>query len=148
MEIQKKLFDLNYEELKTFLNKKIGIEEKKLNMRAQQVFTAVYQKGLSDFKNLTTVPIDLREQLNKNISINNCKITTTHTSSDGTLKFLVQLRDGNKVECVYIPERTRGTICISSQVGCSLTCTFCRSGTQRLVKNLSPWFKLLKTKST
>ena len=138
MEIQKKLFDLNYEELKTFLNKKIGIEEKKLNMRAQQVFTAVYQKGLSDFKNLTTVPIDLREQLNKNISINNCKITTTHTSSDGTLKFLVQLRDGNKVECVYIPERTRGTICISSQVGCSLTCTFCRSGTQRLVKNLSP----------
>ena len=138
MEIQKKLFDLNYEELKTFLNKKIGIEEKKLNMRAQQVFTAVYQKGLSDFKNLTTVPIDLREQLEKNISFNNSKIVETHESNDGTLKFLVELFDGNKVECVYIPEKTRGTICISSQVGCSLTCTFCRSGTQRLVKNLSP----------
>ena len=60
-----------------------------------------------------------------------------HKSTDGTIKFLVELQDKNEVECVYIPEKTRGTICVSSQVGCSLTCKFCRSGTQKLVKNLS-----------
>ena len=135
--MKKNLLDLSYDNLKSFLSDKIGIEEKKLNMRTQQIFTAVYQKGLNNFNQLTTIPIELREILEKNISFNNSKIVETHESSDGTLKFLVKLSDGNKVECVYIPEKTRGTICISSQVGCSLTCSFCRSGTQRLVKNLS-----------
>jgi len=135
--MKQNLLDLTYEDLKFFLNSKIGIEEKKLNMRAQQIFTAVYQKGLSDFNQLTTIPLELRKVLDKNISFNDSKITETHESTDGTLKFLVELLDGNKVECVYIPEKTRGTICVSSQVGCSLTCTFCRSGTQKLVKNLS-----------
>ena len=135
--MKQNLLDLNYEDLKSFLSERIGIEEKKLNMRTQQIFTAVYQKGLNDFEKFTTIPIDLREKLSKNISFNNSKIVETHESSDGTLKFLVELFDGNKVECVYIPEKTRGTVCVSSQVGCSLTCTFCRSGTQRLVKNLS-----------
>ena len=137
MEIKQNLLDLNFEDLKSFLGEKIGIEEKKLNMRTQQIFTAVYQKGLDNFEKLTTFPIDLREKLKKKISFNNSKIIKTHESTDGTIKFLVELFDGNKVECVYIPEKTRGTICISSQVGCSLTCTFCRSGTQKLVKNLS-----------
>ena len=135
--MKKNLLDLSYENLKSFLSDAIGIEEKKLNMRAQQIFTAVYQKGLNNFDQLTTIPIELREILKKNISFNDSQIVETHESSDGTLKFLVELADGNKVECVYIPEKTRGTICVSSQVGCSLTCTFCRSGTQRLVKNLS-----------
>ena len=135
--MKQNLLDLNYDDLKYFLNKKIGIDEKKLNMRAQQIFTAVYQKGLNDFNQLTTVPVELRKILEKNISFNNSKVAETHKSTDGTLKFLIELSDGNKVECVYIPEKTRGTICISSQVGCSLTCTFCRSGTQKLVKNLS-----------
>ena len=135
--MQKNLFDLNYDELRDFLSKKVGIEEKKLNMRAQQIFTAVYQKGINNFDNLTTFPIDLRNKLNKYIYFDNLKIAETHTSTDGTIKFLVELFDGNKIECVYIPEKTRGTICVSSQVGCSLTCTFCRSGTQRVVKNLS-----------
>ena len=136
--MKQNLLDLNYEDLKSFLSKKFGIEEKKLNMRAQQIFTAVYQKGLNTFNQLTTIPIELRKILEKNISFNSSKIIETHKSTDGTLKFLVELYDGNKVECVYIPEKTRGTICVSSQVGCSLTCTFCRSGTQKLVKNLSP----------
>ncbi len=135
--MKQNLLDLNYEDLKSFLGKKIGVEKKKLNMRTQQIFSAVYQKGLNDFHKFTTIPIDLREKLSKNISFNNSKIIETHESSDGTLKFLVELFDGNKIECVYIPEKTRGTVCVSSQVGCSLTCTFCRSGTQRLVKNLS-----------
>ncbi len=131
------LFDLDYEGLKSFLSKKIGIEQSKLNMRTQQIFTAVYQKGLNNFRNFTTIPLELRKKLEDNISFNNSKIIKEHISEDGTLKFLIELFDGNKVECVYIPEKTRGTICVSSQVGCSLTCTFCRSGTQKLVKNLS-----------
>tara|TARA_A100001015_G_scaffold289339_2_gene361113 strand:- start:1118 stop:2182 length:1065 start_codon:yes stop_codon:yes gene_type:complete len=135
--MKQNLLDLNYENLKSFLSKKIGVEEKKLNMRTQQIFTAVYQKGLNNFDELTTFPLELREKLKKNISLNDSKIIETHESSDGTLKFLVELIDGNKVECVYIPEKTRGTICLSSQVGCSLTCHFCRSGTQKLVKNLT-----------
>ncbi len=135
--MKQNLLDLNYEDLKSFLNSKIGVEEKKLNMRAQQIFTAVYQKGLNDFSNLTTIPLELRQKLEKTISFNDTKIVKSYLSKDGTQKFLVELSDGNKVECVYIPEKTRGTICVSSQVGCSLTCTFCRSGTQKLVKNLS-----------
>jgi len=136
--MKQNLLDLNYENLKSFLSKKIGIEDKKLNMRTQQIFTAVYQKGLNDFNKLTTIPKELREKLSNDLSINSCKIIETQSSSDGTQKFLIELIDGNKIECVYIPEKTRGTICISSQVGCSLTCHFCRSGTQRLVKNLTP----------
>ncbi len=135
--MKQNLLDLNFEDLKSFLKKNINIEEKKLNMRAQQIFNAVYQKGLNDFNKLTTIPLELREKLKNKISFNNSKIIKTHKSSDGTLKFLVSLLDGNKIECVYIPEKTRGTICVSSQVGCSLTCTFCRSGTQKLVRNLS-----------
>ena len=65
METQKNLFDLNYEELKAFLGKTIDIEEKKLNMRAQQIYNAVYQKGLNSFKNLTTMPLDLRDKLDE-----------------------------------------------------------------------------------
>ena len=136
--MKKNLLDLNYEDLKFFLSEEIGIEDNKLNMRAQQIFTATYQKGLNDFEKFTTIPISLRIKLSKYIYFNNSKISEMHESSDGTLKFLIELFDGNKVECVYIPEKTRGTICVSSQVGCSLTCSFCRSGTQRLVKNLSP----------
>ena len=135
--MKQNLLDLNYEDLKSFLNLKVGVEEKKLNMRAQQIFNAVYQKGLKNFSNLTTIPLELRQKLEKTISFNDTKIVKSYVSKDRTQKFLVELSDGNKVECVYIPEKTRGTICVSSQVGCSLTCTFCRSGTQKLVKNLS-----------
>ena len=130
------LFNLSYENLQAILDQDLKIEKKKLNMRTQQIFSATYQKGLNDFKNLTTIPQELREKLVETFYLNKSKIVETHKSKDGTLKFLVELSDGNKVECVYIPEKNRGTICISSQVGCSLTCTFCRSGTQKLVKNL------------
>ena len=135
--MKQNLQNLDFDGLKSFLEKEIGVEQNKLNMRVQQIFSAVYQKGLKDFSMITTIPIDLRNELSEKIYFDSSKITETHKSSDGTMKFLVELMDGNKVECVYIPEKTRGTICVSSQVGCSLTCKFCRSGTQRLVKNLS-----------
>ncbi len=135
--MKQNLQNLDFDGLKSFLKKEIGVEQNKLNMRAQQIFSAVYQKGLKDFNMITTIPINLRSELSKKIFFDSSKITETQKSSDGTIKFLVELMDGNEVECVYIPEKTRGTICVSSQVGCSLTCKFCRSGTQRLVKNLS-----------
>ena len=89
--MKQNLLDLNYEDLRSFLKSKIGIEEDKLNMRTQQIFTAVYQKGLNDFNNLTTIPIELRKLLEKSISLNETKIIETHKSEDGTLKFLVEL---------------------------------------------------------
>ena len=137
MEKKQNILDLSFESLKLFLLEKININEEKINMRAQQIFAAVYQKGIKNFDGLTTLPLELRKKLNENFFFNNSKIVEKIISLDKTLKFLIELSDGNKIECVYIPEKSRGTICISSQVGCSLTCTFCRSGTQRLVKNLT-----------
>ena len=137
MESKKNILGLSLKNLKKFLFEKIEIEEKKLNMRSKQIFSGIFKKGIKNFNDLTTIPIDLREKLDKLATLNNSKIVEKHSSKDGTIKFLVELFDNNKVECVFIPEKTRGTICISSQVGCSLTCSFCRSGTQKLVKNLS-----------
>ena len=137
MEKKQNILDLSFESLKLFLLEKININEEKINMRAQQIFAAVYQKGIKNFDGLTTLPLELRKKLKEIFFFNNSKIVEKIISLDKTLKFLIELSDGNKIECVYIPEKSRGTICISSQVGCSLTCTFCRSGTQRLVKNLT-----------
>ena len=87
MKKKKNLLDLNYQDLKVFLKEKIEIADEKLNMRTQQIFTALYQKGLNDFDKLTTIPIDLRKKLSKNISFHDSKVVETHESSDGTIKF-------------------------------------------------------------
>jgi 23S rRNA (adenine2503-C2)-methyltransferase len=133
----KNFFDFNLQTLMQFLTADLNIEEKKTFMRAKQLWQAVYKKGLSEFNHLTNLPIELRGELSSNISLEKPKIANTQKSSDGTIKWLIQLLDGNKVECVFIPEKTRGTLCISSQVGCTLNCRFCHTGTQRLVKNLN-----------
>ena len=133
----KNFFDFNLQTLKQFLTADLNIEEKKTSMRAKQLWQAVYKKGLSEFNHLTNLPIELRGELSSNISLEKPIIANTQKSSDGTIKWLIQLLDGNKVECVFIPEKTRGTLCISSQVGCTLNCRFCHTGTQRLVKNLN-----------
>jgi 23S rRNA (adenine2503-C2)-methyltransferase len=133
----KNFFDFNLQTLKQFLTADLNIEKKKISMRAKQLWQAVYKKGLLKFNHLTNLPIELRGELSSNISLEKPKITNTKKSSDGTIKWLIQLLDGNKVECVFIPEKTRGTLCISSQVGCTLNCRFCHTGTQRLVKNLN-----------
>ena len=77
---------------------------------------------------------DLRFLLSQNFNIWRPKISSTHQSQDGTIKWLLKLDDGNEVETVWIPDEERGTLCISSQVGCTLTCKFCHTGTQRLVR--------------
>ena len=133
----KNFFDFNLQTLKQFLSSDLNIEEKKTSMRSKQLWQAVYKKGLLDFNHLTNFPMELRTQLIPKISLKKPKIADTQKSQDGTIKWLIELLDGNKVECVFIPEKTRGTLCISSQVGCTLNCRFCHTGTQRLVKNLN-----------
>jgi 23S rRNA (adenine2503-C2)-methyltransferase len=134
---KKNFFDFDFKSLKLFLNKDLDIEEKKVSMRSKQIWQSIYKKGSFVINNLTTFPLELRNKLDDLISLHRPKIVKTQTSTDGTIKWLIKLFDGNEVECVYIPEKTRATLCISSQVGCTLNCRFCHTGTQRLVKNLS-----------
>ena len=133
----KNFFEFSFESLKLFLSKDLEIEEKKVSMRGKQIWQHVYKKGSFEINNLTTFPLELRTKLNNLICLDRPKVAKKQISSDGTIKWLIKLFDGNEVECVYIPEKTRATLCISSQVGCTLNCKFCHTGTQRLVKNLS-----------
>ena len=133
----KNFFEFNFESLKLFLNQDLNIEEKKVLMRSKQIWQSVYKKGSFQINSLTTFPLELRSKLNNLISLDIPKIEKKQISEDGTIKWLIKLFDKNEVECVYIPEKTRATLCISSQVGCTLNCRFCHTGTQRLVKNLS-----------
>ncbi len=135
--IQKNFFDFNFEGLKDFLINDVAIETKKVSMRRKQLWQSVYKKGFFEINNFTTLPIELREKLVSLVTLKKPKIIKTQKSSDGTIKWLIKLFDDNEVECVYIPEKTRATLCISSQVGCTLNCRFCHTGTQKLVKNLN-----------
>jgi 23S rRNA (adenine2503-C2)-methyltransferase len=133
----KNFFDFNFQTLKQFLSTDLKIEEKKTSMRAKQLWQAVYKKGLEELSHLTTFPVELRDELISKITLEKPKIADKQTSEDGTIKWLIELLDGNKVECVFIPEKTRGTLCISSQVGCALECTFCSTGRQGFNRNLT-----------
>jgi len=133
----KNFFEFNFESLKLFLHEDLEIEEKKVSMRSKQIWQSIYKRGSFDINSLTTFSLELRLKLNSLISLERPKIIKSQTSTDGTIKWLIKLFDGNEVECVYIPEKTRATLCISSQVGCTLNCRFCHTGTQRLVKNLN-----------
>ncbi len=120
-----------------------GVPEKQLRMRVNQLWSWLYVRGVSDFSAMTDVAKELRSALAERYSLARPEIVSEQVSVDGTRKWLLRLpaqgRDGRppEVETVYIPESDRGTLCISSQVGCTLNCTFCHTGTQRLVRNLS-----------
>jgi len=133
----KNFFELNFDQLKIFFKEDIGLEKKKISMRATQLWQSIYKKGLKNINDLSTLPKELRDELNRFINIKKPQIIKKQKSDDGTIKWLIKLFDNNEVECVFIPEKTRGTLCISSQVGCTLNCRFCHTGTQRLVKNLN-----------
>ena len=126
------LLGLKKAEIKSLLNK-INLP----NFRASQIWNWIYRSGTIDFNEMTNISKELRSLLSKNFNIWRPKISSTHQSQDGTIKWLLKLDDGNEVETVWIPDEERGTLCISSQVGCTLTCKFCHTGTQRLVRNLS-----------
>jgi len=106
--------------------------------RAKQLFHWIYHRGLTDFGAMTNLSKALRSELAGRFRIERPRVVSDQLSVDGTRKWLLRFEDGNEAETVYIPEEDRGTLCISSQVGCTLTCTFCHTGTQRLVRNLTP----------
>jgi 23S rRNA (adenine2503-C2)-methyltransferase len=106
-------------------------------MRVSQMWSWLYVRGATDFAQMTDIAKDLRSELAARFTLARPVIVTEQVSVDGTRKWLLRLADGREIETVYIPEEDRGTLCISSQVGCTLTCTFCHTGTQRLVRNLT-----------
>ena len=105
--------------------------------RIGQVWHWLYHKGATSFEEMTTLSKKVRAQLGQTFSIKRPMVSEKQTSADGTIKWLLQFEDGVKAETVFIPEEDRGTLCISSQVGCTLNCSFCHTGTQKLVRNLS-----------
>jgi 23S rRNA (adenine2503-C2)-methyltransferase len=114
-----------------------GTPEKQTKMRVGQIWGWIYQKGVSDFDLMTNLAKPFREMLAENFTVARPEVVTTQISTDGTRKYLLRIAGGHEVEVVYIPEKDRGTLCISSQVGCTLTCPFCHTGTQKLVRNLT-----------
>ncbi|MEP0155033.1 23S rRNA (adenine(2503)-C(2))-methyltransferase RlmN [Pseudophaeobacter sp.] len=115
----------------------IGIPEKQAKMRVGQIWQWIYQWGKRDFAEMTNLSKALRAQLEDGFEIAIPEVVSKQVSEDGTRKYLVRIAGGHEVEVVYIPETDRGTLCISSQVGCTLTCSFCHTGTQKLVRNLT-----------
>ena len=114
-----------------------GTPERMAKMRVNQVWQWVYHWGVRDFALMTNLAKDYRAFLAEHFTIDLPQVVTRQISADGTRKYLVRIAGGHEVEVVYIPETDRGTLCISSQVGCTLTCTFCHTGTQKLVRNLT-----------
>jgi 23S rRNA (adenine2503-C2)-methyltransferase len=114
-----------------------GTPEKQAKMRTNQLWQWVYHWGVRDFDQMTNLAKDHRKLLAENFVIELPEVVTKQVSADGTRKYLVRIAGGHEVEIVYIPEEDRGTLCISSQVGCTLTCSFCHTGTQKLVRNLT-----------
>ncbi len=130
------LIGMNRDALKAALLE-LGAHEKQLKMRVNQLWSWMYQKGARTFDEMTNLSKDFRALLTDNFIIGRPEIVTKQISEDGTRKYLLRIAGGHEVEAVYIPEAKRGTLCISSQIGCTLTCTFCHTGTQKLVRNLT-----------
>jgi 23S rRNA (adenine2503-C2)-methyltransferase len=117
-----------------------GVPEKQRKMRVQQLWHWIYVRGARDFDAMTSVSKELRAVLAQHFTLARPEVVAEQVSADGTRKWLLRLpgesgERPHEVECVYIPETDRGTLCLSSQVGCTLTCSFCHTGTQRLVRN-------------
>ncbi|MBM1815685.1 23S rRNA (adenine(2503)-C(2))-methyltransferase RlmN [Pseudosulfitobacter pseudonitzschiae] len=115
----------------------MGTPEKQAKMRVGQIWQWIYQWGVRDFDAMTNLSKAFRAELTEAFVIEIPEVVSKQVSTDGTRKWLVRIAGGHEVEVVYIPEEGRGTLCISSQVGCTLTCSFCHTGTQKLVRNLT-----------
>jgi 23S rRNA (adenine2503-C2)-methyltransferase len=120
----------------------IGVPDKQRRMRAQQLWHWMYVRGANSFAEMSNVSKDMRAALEQHFTVDRPEVVAEQVSNDGTRKWLLRLPgDGvgraHEIECVYIPETDRGTLCVSSQVGCTLNCSFCHTGTQRLVRNLT-----------
>jgi 23S rRNA (adenine2503-C2)-methyltransferase len=121
----------------------IGVAPAQRKMRVQQLWHWMYVRGAQSFEAMTSISKDMRKELEQHFTVARPEVVAEQVSNDGTRKWLLRLPSGDnlekahEVECVYIPETDRGTLCVSSQVGCTLNCTFCHTGTQRLVRNLT-----------
>jgi 23S rRNA (adenine2503-C2)-methyltransferase len=122
---------------------RIGIPERERRMRAQQIWHWLYVRGATDFEPMSSISKEVRARLAEHFTLARPEVVAEQISVDGTRKWLLRLPGEtdarpHDVECVYIPDTDRATLCVSSQVGCTLNCTFCHTGTQRLVRNLTP----------
>ncbi|WP_086609149.1 23S rRNA (adenine(2503)-C(2))-methyltransferase RlmN [Erythrobacter donghaensis] len=115
-----------------------GLDAKAAKLRAKQVFHWLYHRGVTDFEAMTDIAKPMRPWLAERFVIGRPDVVEAQHSVDGTRKWLLRTADGHDFEMVFIPDETRGTLCVSSQVGCTLTCSFCHTGTMKLVRNLTP----------
>jgi 23S rRNA (adenine2503-C2)-methyltransferase len=115
-----------------------GLEPKQAKLRAKQLWHWIYNRGISDFTAMTDIAKAQQPWFAQRFVISRPEVVEAQVSSDGTRKWLLRTHDGNDFEMVFIPDADRGTLCVSSQVGCTLNCTFCHTGTMRLVRNLEP----------
>jgi 23S rRNA (adenine2503-C2)-methyltransferase len=131
------LIGLSFDGLKAALVD-AGVPEKAIGMRARQLWNWIYVHGARDFASMSNLAKDFRSAMAARFSLTLPEIVTEQISNDGTRKWLLRGTGGAEFETVFIPEPGRGTLCVSSQVGCTLNCRFCHTGTQRLVRNLTP----------
>ena len=130
--IKKNIYNLTKKDLEIFIkNEKIKL------FRVKQIWNWLYVKGVKSFFEMHNLPNDIKKILDNKFSISLLKVKQSYTSEDGTKKWLFQLKDNRQIETVFIPEGKRGTVCVSSQVGCSLSCSFCHTGTMKLERNLT-----------
>jgi 23S rRNA (adenine2503-C2)-methyltransferase len=115
-----------------------GLDARQAKLRAKQVWHWLYNRGATDFDQMTDIAKAQRPWLKEHFTIARPEVVEAQVSSDGTRKWLLRTHDGNDFEMVFIPDADRGTLCVSSQVGCTLNCRFCHTGTMRLVRNLEP----------
>ena len=115
-----------------------GLDAKQAKLRAKQVFHWLYHRGVTDFEAMTDIAKTMRPWLAERFFIGRPDVVEAQHSTDGTRKWLLRTSDGHEFEMVFIPDADRGTLCVSSQVGCTLNCRFCHTGTMRLVRNLTP----------
>lgn len=130
------LMGLSKDQLRATLESE-GMDARQAKLRAKQLWHWIYNRGAGDFDGMTDIAKTQRPWLAEKFVISRPDVVEAQVSSDGTRKWLLRTRDGNDFEMVFIPDADRGTLCVSSQVGCTLNCTFCHTGTMRLVRNLT-----------
>ncbi|MFN3959228.1 MAG: 23S rRNA (adenine(2503)-C(2))-methyltransferase RlmN [Parvularculaceae bacterium] len=132
------VFGLTRAEIAARIAEGLGLDAKKSRMRANQLWRWTYHYGLTDFDAMTDIAKEMRSELARLFTLARPRIVERRISTDGTRKYLIEVGRGAEIECVFIPDVGRaGALCVSSQVGCTLTCTFCHTGTQALVRNLT-----------
>ena len=137
------LIGLTLDELSAFIQ-----ELQQPKFRSKQIYNWIYKKGVTEFSQMKNLPQALIDQLNDVAFIERPELVNHQKSIDGTEKWLWRMIDGQEIETVFIPEKSRGTLCVSSQVGCTLSCTFCHTGTQKLVRNLGAREILMQVMAT